>query len=123
MAKAASSIALDGLSSVVINNSTSMSVCALQPANSSQASSANALAVVSMSTTADYTKSGASSRVVTVSSKGGVTITKTGTADHIALFSTTTNVLYLVTTCSSQALSSGGTVTFPAWTFSIEQPV
>jgi len=47
-------------------------------------------------------------------------ITGTGTATHIALCSGTT--LLYVTTCTSQALSSGGTVTIPTWDIELQDP-
>jgi hypothetical protein len=53
-----------------------------------------------------------SGRKATIAQKTGVSITATGTATHVAIDDGTD---YLVTTCTSQALTSGGTVTIPAW--------
>ena len=124
MAKAASSIVLNGSLDILRLQATKMTACAGQPANSCQASSANMLASVALTTASDIALSGASSRIGTVAAKSGVTITNTGVADHIAIFSTVTasSLVLFVTTCSSQSLSSGGTVDFPAWTVSLEQP-
>jgi hypothetical protein len=51
----------------------------------------------------------------------GMSITQTGTATHVAL-SNDTNTLYLVTTCTSQALTSGGTVDTTAFTHTLTDP-
>lgn len=122
MAKATSSGVLDGLLDAIAAAATGMSLCAGQPANAAAASSG--IAVTTMTTGAgDFTKTGASSRVMQVAAKAGVAISTTAVADHVALFSTVANVLYFVTTMSSQALSSGGTVNISTWSISVEQPV
>jgi hypothetical protein len=75
------------------------------------------LATVAMTPTSDYTKAdgdaGNGSRKVTMAAKNAVSVGNSGTATHVALVDAT-NVL-LVTTCTSQALTSGNTVNIPAW--------
>ncbi len=61
-----------------------------------------------------------SGRKHTVAQKSAVPIDATGTADHVAIVDGTT--LLDVTTCTSQALTSGGTVTIPAWKHEIQDP-
>lgn len=123
MAKMASSGVLDGTLEIVRKGCTGMSVCAGAPGTASAASSANMLAQVTMTTgTGDYTLSGVSSRAMEVAAKAGVSIAVTGVADHVALYSTTLSVLF-VTTVSSQALASGGTVDISTWSAVVEQPV
>ena len=51
----------------------------------------------------------------------GMSITQTGTATHVAL-SNNTSILYLVTTCTNQALTSGGTVDTTAFTHTLTDP-
>ena len=51
----------------------------------------------------------------------GMSITQTGTATHVALSNNTTT-LYLVTTCTNQALTSGGTVDTTAFTHTLTDP-
>lgn len=65
-------------------------------------------------TGADFTKAAGdtSGRKSTVAQKAGVSITATGSATHIAVDDGTD---WVVTTCTTQALTAGGTVTFPAW--------
>ena len=69
----------------------------------------------------DFTKANGdvSGRKTTVAQKTGVSITASGTATHVAIDDGTD---YVVTTCTSQALTSGGTVTIPAWKLEIADP-
>ena len=53
-----------------------------------------------------------SGRKSTVAQKSSISITASGTATHVAIDDGTD---WVVTTCTSQALTSGGTVTIPAW--------
>lgn len=62
----------------------------------------------------DFTKAdGTSGRKVTVAQQATIPITASGDATCITL-DDGTNLLY-VTTCTTQALTSGGTVTIPEW--------
>lgn len=63
-----------------------------------------------------------SGRKVTVTGKSNVAISASGTANHVALVVTGTSTLIYVTTCTSQALATGGTVTIPAWKVNIQDP-
>lgn len=71
----------------------------------------------------DYTKAtgDTSGRKTTIAQKAGISITVTGTATHVSVIDATTRLIY-VTTCSSQLLTSGGTVTIPAWDIEIRDP-
>jgi hypothetical protein len=66
---------------------------------------------------ADGTTSG---RKLSVNAIAGVSISASGTATHIYIDNGTTG-LY-VTTCTSQALTSGNTVNIPLWTIEIADP-
>ena len=57
----------------------------------------------------------------TVAQQSTVSITNSGTATHVAVI-TANSTLVDVTTCTSQALTSGGTVTIPAWDHEIADP-
>lgn len=66
----------------------------------------------------DFAKSdGTSGRKTTVAAQSGISITATGDATCICL-DDGTNLLY-VTTTTTQTLTSGGTVSTPAWTIQI----
>lgn len=70
----------------------------------------------------DYTigAGDASGRKVAMTQKAGVSITGTGTALHVML--TLAGVIKDITTCTSQLLTSGGTVTFPTWDHEVLDP-
>ena len=61
-----------------------------------------------------------SGRKVTVAQKASQAIDATGNANHINLVDA--SILLYVTTCTTQALTSGGTVTFPAWDIEVADP-
>lgn len=83
----------------------------------------NSLANVSMAG-GDFTNAAGdtSGRKVTVAAKTGASITATGTATHVALVNSTGSTVRYVTTCNSQALTSGGTVNFPSWKVEVLDP-
>jgi hypothetical protein len=122
MAKVASDAVLDGLLDVVAT-ATAMIACSAQPTTYTEAVTTYALADVVMSG-GDFTKANGdvSGRKVTVASKSGVTVDTSGTATHVALVITASSTLLYVTTCTSQALTSGNTVTFPAWDVEVADP-
>lgn len=97
-------------------------VCSSQPANYAGIA---AVTLASKTVTAgdgngDWTIAAGSQRKITTTQHTGVSITASGTATHIAYDDGTT--LLAVTTCTSQALTSGGTVTIPAHKFEIASP-
>ena len=104
-----------------IGTSTTLTVCSAEPTTRTEAVTTYKLADQTIDsgdfTVADGDTSG---RKVTVAEQADVPIDSTGTATHIALCDAT-NVLY-VTTCTSQALTSGGTVTVPAWDIEVADP-
>lgn len=107
-----------------LDQSTLMVACSAQPTTYTEAITTYALADVVMTADTDYTKANgdASGRKVTVAAKSTVTIDTSGTATHVALVSTGDTTLRFVTTCTSQALTAGGTVSFPAWDDEIADP-
>lgn len=96
-------------------------VCSGQPANFAGIA-AVALADVTIDA-GDFTKANGdtSGRKVTVGQQATVPIDASGTATHIAYDDGAT--LRYVTTCTSQALTSGGTVTVPAHDIEVADPV
>jgi hypothetical protein len=100
--------------------STAVHVCSSQPADRAAAIAAS-LATTSLAG-GDFTKANGdtSGRKLTIAQKSAVSITASGSATHIALVDGTT--LRDVTTCTTQALTSGGTVTIPAWKTEIADP-
>lgn len=82
------------------------------------------LASIAITPDTDFTKSvgDVSGRKVRVAAKNGASVTASGTADHIALTTTSGSVVRYVTTCTSQVLTSGNTVNIPAWDVEIAAP-
>jgi len=121
MAKSVDNDVLDGALNIVKNNCNLMTVCNAQPTSRTEAVTTYALADVAMDsgdfTVADGDSSG---RKLTVAAQTGVAVDVSGTATHVALVDGT-RLLY-VTTCTSQALTSGNTVDFPAWKIEIADP-
>lgn len=105
----------------LIATSTTMTVCSAQPTTRTEAVTTYALADV---TTAggDFTKAAGdvSGRKVTVAAKSDVPVDTSGTATHVALVDAT-DVL-AVTTVTSQALTSGNTVSIGTWQVEYRDP-
>ncbi len=113
MAKSSNSDVLDGLGDVIQANCNLMTACSAEPTTRTEAVTTYALADVAMAS-GDFTNAAdGGGRKLTVAAKSAVPIDATGTATHIALVDAT-RLLY-VTTCTSQLLTSGGTVDFPAF--------
>jgi len=111
---------LDGLLDKIATG-TIMTVCSAQPTTRTEAVTTYALADVTMAG-GDFTKANGDTngRKVTVAQKSAVPIDVSGTANHVAICDGT-NVL-LVTTCTSQVLTSGGTVTIPTFKCETSDP-
>lgn len=120
MAKKVDNSVLDGAFAIV-DNAIRMAVCSAEPANFAGIAAVT-LAQATMApgdfTVADGDVSG---RKVTVAAKLGVSITASGTANHVVLHDNAA-VLHYATTCASQALVSGGTVDIGSWKVEIADP-
>lgn len=108
-----------------IATGTIMTVCSAEPTTRTEAVTTYALADVTLTAgdgNGDFTiaNGDTSGRKVTMTQQASITIDTTGTATHVAICDGTD--LLLVTTCTSQALTSGGTVTVPAFDHEIGDP-
>lgn len=121
MAKTLDDTVLDGALQV-FDNATIMVACSAQPTTRTEAVTTYALADVAMTAGTDYTiaNGDTSGRKVTTAAKSGALVDTSGTALFIALCDAST--LLAVTTCTSQALTAGNTVNFPAWKLEIADP-
>lgn len=119
MAKWANDSVLDALLDKVAT-SNQLLVTSTQPTTRANALSA-ALASTSV-TSGDFAKADGTpnGRQVTVAQKASISVTATGNATHVALIDGS-NLLY-VTTVTSQSLTTGNTVTVPAWTITVADP-
>ena len=97
-----------------------ITVCSAEPANFAGIA-ALALAAASL-VGGDFTNANGdtSGRKVTTAQKASLAITANGTATHVVKDD---GVNIVVTTCTSQALTSGGTVTIPAHDLEIADPL
>jgi hypothetical protein len=122
MAKIVDDSVLDGALNIIKNNVTAESVCSTQPTTRTEAITTYMLATktISGSDVTGPANGDTSGRKITMNQQAAISITNSGTAQHVALTSGT--VLLYVTTCTSQALTSGNTVTVPAWDIEIADP-
>jgi hypothetical protein len=90
---------------------TLLCVCSTQPTTYTQATDTYKLADVVIDS-GDYTAANGdtSGRKNTIGAQSAVTIDTSGTAEHVAVVTTGDTTLRLVTTCTSQVLTAGGTV-------------
>jgi hypothetical protein len=105
---------------------TLITVCTTnEPTNYLDASSTTGymLATTSLAST-DYTLANGDTngRKVTIASQADITVANSGVAGHVTICSTGTSTLLLVTTCTTQSLTSGNTVTIPAFDDEIADP-
>lgn len=123
MAKTVHSDVLDGALNILKNNVTRMTACSAQPTTYTEANATYALANVTLAS-GDFTLAAGdtSGRKVTVAAKTGVSVSSSGTVTHVALLDVTNSKLLLVTTTTSQGVSSGGTVDFGSWKDEIATP-
>jgi hypothetical protein len=123
MAKSVHDDVLDGALDVIRNNCTRMVACSAQPTTYTEGNATYALADVTMAS-GDFTKANGdvSGRKLTVAAKSGVTVDTNGDATHIALLDVSNSKLLYVTTCTTQTLTAGNTVNFPAWDIEIADP-
>src|SRR3954468_8110470 len=119
MAKFLATQVLDAACSKIAT-STKLSITSSQPANFAAIAAAN-LANLTVAP-GDFTTSvgDVNGRKVRVAAKTGIAVTANGTATHICLDDGTT--LLAVTTCTSQALTSGNTVNTPVFDFEFSDP-
>lgn len=103
-----------------IDGCTAINICTAEPSSVAECDS---LSLIPAHTLAggDFTKAAGdtSGRKLTVAQQATLSIDASGTATHVAINDGSS---FYVTTCTSQALTSGGTVTIPAWDIEIADP-
>jgi hypothetical protein len=132
MAKRINPSVLDGALNIIktgisgLGPANKIIACSAEPTTFTDANVTYALASSAMAGT-DFTiangiTGGNTPRKITMAAKSGASITTTGTATHVALVDTVNSALLFVTTCTSQALTSGNTLNFPSWGDEIGAP-
>lgn len=122
MAKFVPDATLDAMLDVIANAVDRIDICSTQPTTYAEATSTYTLGNVTVTAgdgNGDWTigNGDVSGRKLTLAQQTGVSIGTSGTAAHIA-GTDGTATLYFVTTCTSQAVTSGNTATIN--TFDIE---
>jgi len=122
MGKAAPDATIDA-SLDYIALSTVEHICSAEPANYAGIAAVS-LASVTMAG-GDFAKANGdvSGRKVTVGAKSGVSVSASGSATHVVIARVADTTLRYVTTCTTQALTSGNTANVPAWDIEIADPV
>lgn len=126
MPKVVADAVLDAALNTIKNAAIRMAVCSSQPANYAGIAAVR-LAEATMASS-DYTLSAGNSpsaglgRKMAMAAKNGVSVTATNTANFVVLHDNV-SVMHYITTCSAQALTSGGTVNIPTWNIEIAGPV
>lgn len=123
MAKSVADSVLDGAHNIVKNNCTRMCLCSAEPTTYTQAITTYELADVVMAS-GDFTNADGDTngRKQTVAAKTAVAVDASGTGTHVALVDVTGTALLRVTTCTSVAVTAGGTVDFGSWKAEIADP-
>jgi len=100
-----------------------MTVCSQAPATRTEAVSTYDLADVAVTGATDIVVSDGDTngRKARMAAKTAVAVDHDGTATHIALCDATR--LLLVTSCTSQVLTTGNTINFPAFDLEFADPV
>lgn len=127
MAKAVHDDVLDAMLSYIADNTKRITICNAQPTTYTEGNATFALADV---TTTEGTGGGdfaiangdTSGRKLTVAQNASFTVDSSGTATHVALLDVDNSKLLYVTTCTSQALTAGNTVTQPAFDIEVADP-
>lgn len=123
MAKSIGTMVLDAALNYIKNNCNKQTACSAQPTTYTEGNATFMLANVALTST-DFTLAAGDTngRKVTVGAKTGISVTNAGTSTHVAWLNTTGSELLAVTTHTSTALASGGTVDIGSWKFEINNP-
>jgi hypothetical protein len=128
MAKFAPDATLEGLLAQVAL-ADEMYVCSAQPSTYADIANSDLVGPITLTpgngggdfTYADGDTSG---RKVTVAAQNGASVIASGTATHIVLATGgATDLIRYITTCTSQALTSGNTANVGAWDVEVADPV
>ncbi len=119
MAKAIPDAILDLM--LAVPEGTNIHVCSAEPTTFTEATATFQLASDSVGS---YVKAAGTpdGRQNTQAGTTGSTIDNTGTATHVAITTTSGSVLELVTTATSQGLTSGGTVDIGSFIHTLRDP-
>lgn len=97
-------------------------LCSTQPTTRTEAVTTYMLASTTLNKTTEVTLANGdtSGRKMTISAKTGISVTNTGSGQHVAICDASR--LLFVTTTTTQAVSAGGTVDIGSWKDEIAAP-
>ena len=121
MAKYLPDASIDGMLSWIRERLTGISVCSTQPTTYAQATSTYELADQNGLTSTDLTlgDGDTSGRKISMGAQNGVAVDTSGVAGHVAWWGSSGSTLLLVTTCTTQNLTTGNTVNIPSHDFEV----
>ena len=123
MAKLLPDAIIDGMLTYFRIRLTGISVCSTQPTTYGQATTLGTYRLADKNglTSTDITlgDGDTSGRKLIMKAHSAVPVDATGTAAHVAWWGSTASTLLLVTTCTTQALTTGNTVNIPTHDFEI----
>ena len=127
MAKLVADAVLDAALQYLEDNVDFLSVCEGAPttyehAHSNKGTGAGKVLASSATPTFTGPADDTSGRKTTVDEEAAMTVDVSGAADHVALCDVGSTALLYVTTATQQSLTSGNTVTVPAWKIGIGDP-
>lgn len=127
MAKFVNDTVLDTLLAYIADNCTRVTVCATQPTTYTEGNATYALADVTVTAGAgngDFTigDGDTNGRKLRLLQQTDIPVDTSGTALHVAFLNVSGTALLAVTTCTSQALTAGNTVTVPAFDIEVSDP-
>ena len=132
MAKTTNDLVFDGFMNYIagvavspdVTNNRDLSVCSTQPTTRTEAITTYMLATTTLVKSTDFIIADDTvspyGRKITTTEKTGVSVTNSGTAAFVAICDGTN--LLIVTTCTSQALTAGNTITIPAFKAQVGDP-
>lgn len=120
MGKKVDDSVLDGALGVIDANMTAIHINTAEPVDRAAAIADSLADVVVDATDGTIANGDTSGRKITIGQQADVPIDASGTATHVSIISA--SILLYVTTCTSQVLTSGGTVTIPAFDLEIADP-
>jgi hypothetical protein len=123
VAKSVDLNSIDASLNDIKNNGNQLVLCSAQPTTYAEANATFKLGSVALAPADMVLANGdVSGRKLTVAAKAGNAVAIAGTGTHVAIIDTVNLRLKLVTTCPSQAVSSGGTFDVATWKYEQQQP-
>ena len=122
MAKFVADAVLDAALNYIKNTATRVAIDNAQPDTYAHAITDYMLAVKTI-TSVDFTgpADDTSGRKLTTVQESAISVTNSGTAIYVCLCDTSAGIIF-TTSCTSQVLTAGNTVTIPAWKINIQDP-